>query len=364
MTGSAIRLLARAVLTGLLIGSLALSAVNLRALAQSPAGGAFVERGTAGIAAATERALAVHATPQAIAARLDILLTESQRNWMAIEAVEDLAVARGIPLPMELDTRRMEARQRDSAILTSARECARCAWDASTCDLSKVLLCNTPLTLSPLGDLAGVIRGGLDHLSGREVDEVDVILSAIGLTAVALAVATGGSSLAIKAGAGFAKLARKMNRLPDTLTAPLVRAFRQGVDWSGIARVRGIEDLVRLLRPDAIRPAVLIVNDAGRMVGNTSITSALHLMKYADDPADLSRMARAADALGPRMVGTVEVLGKARMMRLTMRVADEVWLAVSGMIGALAALLGLLDSLTGSFLLRILRRAARRKGAT
>ncbi|MEE4345603.1 MAG: hypothetical protein V2I53_02355, partial [Paracoccaceae bacterium] len=62
-------------------------------------------------------------------------------------------------------------------------------------------------------------------------------------------------------------------------------------------------------------------------------------------------------------VGAVEVLGKARLMRLSMRVADEVWFVFSGLIGALAALLGLLQSLFGSMLLRVLRRMARAPGA-
>lgn len=358
MTQGAIRWLARLVLTSLMIASLVLAGVNLATLARAPAGAAFVERSTAGIEAATERALLVHATPDTITTRLTSLLTEEPRNWFAIEAVESLAAERALSLPVDLRHKRAAAWEQDNGFWQSAGECARCAWDARTCELSTILMCRAPVDLSPLGDLAGVIRGGLAYLAGRDVDEVDVILSAIGLTAVALAVWTSGSSLAIKAGAGLGKLAKSMNRLPDAVTRPLVRAFREGVEWNGIARVRSVDDLPRLYRPEIMRPAVIIAEDAGHLVSRTSILGALHLMRYVDDPADLSRMARASDALGPRMVGTIEVLGKSRLMRLTMRVADEVWLLATGLIGALAALLGLLQSALSTGLLRLTRRLA------
>ncbi len=360
MGGGSIRNLARLALTSLIIASLVLAAANLKALAQAPVGAAFVERSTAGIAAATDRALAVHATSEAVAARLDALLIEEPRNWLAIDAVEAVAADRLISLPADLMARRDAAWEADSGFWKGAGQCLQCIRDATSCDLTLVLMCRAPVDLSPVGDLAGVTRGGLDYIAGRDVDEVDVILSLIGLTAVTLALWSGGSSLSIKAGAGLGKLAKSMKRLPDTLTQPMVRVFREGVDWGRIGQVRKLDDLVRLLRPDVMRPAALIVGDAGRMVRNTSTLDALHLMKYVDDPVDLSRMARASDALGPRMVGTVEVLGKSRVMRLTMRMADEVWFIFGGLIGALTSALALLQSLMFSALSRRLHRATRR----
>lgn len=360
MRGGVIRLMARLVLTGLMIASLVLAAVNISALTKAPIGAAFVARGTAGLAAATEHALAVHATPEAVARRLDALLIEKPRNWLAIEAVEALAADRAISLPADLMARRAAAWEADGGFWKGAGDCLQCIRDATTCDLTLVMLCRAPIELSPVGDLAGITRGGLDYIAGRDVDEVDVILSVIGLTAVTLALWSGGSSLTIKAGAGLGKMAKSMNRLPDAMTRPLVRVFREGVDWSGIGQVRKLDDLVGLLRPSVMRPAAVIVGDAGRMVRNTSTLEALHLMKYLDDPADLSRMARASNALGPRMVGTVELLGKSRVMRLTMRMADEVWFVFGSLVGALASALALLQSLMFSAMSRGLRRAARR----
>lgn len=362
MGGGLIGRFARLALTGLMIASLVLAAINISALAKAPVGAAFVARSAEGLAAATEHALAVHATTGAVAARVDALLLEEPRNWLAIEAVEKLAEDRAIPLPADLMARRTAAWKADSGFWKGAGDCLQCIRDATTCDMTLVMICRAPVDLSPVGDLAGIIRGGLDYIAGRDVDELDVILSVIGLMAVTLALWSGGSSLSIKAGAGLGKLAKSMNRLPDAMTQPLVRVFREGVDWSGIGQVNSLDDLAGLLRPAVMRPAAVIVGDAGRMVRNTTTLDALHLMQYVDGPADLSRMARASDALGLRMVGAVEILGKSRVMRLTMRVADEVWFIVGGLISALASALALLQSLMITALSRRLRRAMRKAG--
>jgi len=358
MQKSPIRWLARVTLSCCLVGALALSGFNLWTLSQSPAGAAFTDRSGAGIQAATERALLREATPETVTARISSLLDEDPRNWLAIAAIEALASERGITLPPALLAKRDDAYSSDHSVWATGQRCASCAFDASTCDLSAILLCRAPVDLTVIGDVAGLSRGASAHLLGQDVDEVDVILSAIGLTAVTLTVASGGSSLSIKAGAGFAKMAKSMNRLPAALTGPLMRAARDGFDWARLPAARNAQDVTDLMRPAVLRPAVAILDDSGRMVRNTSTLDGLHLMKYVDDPADLSRLARVSDALGPRTTGVIEILGKSRVLRLTMRVADEVWYAAAGLLGAFAALLGLLQSLFASSTLRLLRRIA------
>lgn len=356
MTYRAIRWLARAVLSGLLIGSLVLSAINLTALLRAPVGAAFVARGVVEINAATELALARHATPATIARRLDALLSEAPRNWLAIDALGALAQDRAILLPPDLTARRDTAYAQDHSYWRRGEKCLSCLRDAATCPLSAILICRAPVDLTPLGDVVGLSRASLAYAAGREVDRVDLILSAIGLSALALAPSTGGSSLSIKAGAGFAKLAKSMNRLPDALSRPLVLAFREGVDWSRMSGIRRSSDLHALLRPDILRPATAILEDTGRMVRNTSVVDGLHLMKHVDTPADMTRLARVSDALGPRTVGVVEILGKSRALRLSMRLANEVWYTIAGLIGLITALIGFVGSGLGSIILRRLRR--------
>lgn len=358
MRKSPIRWLARFILSCCLIGALAVSAFNIWTLAQSPAGAAFTDRTSAQVRAATERALLDGATPDRIAARITALLDEDPRDWHAINALETLAQERGIPLPPDLVAHSDGAYDTDHGVRITAQKCVRCALDASTCAVSAILFCRAPVDLTVIGDIAGLTRGATDALTGQTVDRIDVTLSAIGLSAVALSVASGGSSLSIKAGAGFAKMARSMNRLPAAITDPLMQAARNGMDWTRLRAARSTADVSSAMKPDVLRPATSILDDAGRMVRSTSTLDGLHLMKYVDDPADLSRMARASDALGPRTTGVIETLGKSRFLRLTMRVANEVWLAAAGLIAGLAALLALAESAITSAVLRVLRRLA------
>ena len=358
MRQSPIRWLARIVLSCCLIGALAVSGFNIWTLLHSPAGAAFTARSQEGIAAASERALLRAATAETVSARITSLLAETPRNWLAITASESLAAERGINLPPDVTVRRDEAYSTDHGLWMTGQKCARCTIDASTCELSAILLCRAPVDLSVIGDVAGLTRGAGAHLAGRDVDQVEMILSAIGLTAVALTVASGGSSLSIKAGAGFAKMAKAMNRLPATLTRPLMRAARAGIDWARLPSARRTQDVADLMRPAILSPATKIIEDTGRMVRRTGTLDGLHLMKYVDDPTDLSRIARVSEALGPRMVGVAETLGKSRLLRLTMRVADPVWHAAAGMIAALAALLSLVQSAMASSVMRLMRRIA------
>ena len=112
------------------------------------------------------------------------------------------------------------------------------------------------------------------------------------------------------------------------------------------------------MRPAILRPATAILDDTGRLTRNTGLPAALHLMKHVDSPADMARLARVSDAVGPRMVGVFEILGKSRALRLSMRLANEVWYAITGLLGFLAALTGLAASGLGSVVLRRLRRLA------
>lgn len=351
--------LARALLTLLLIGALALSGARLRALAQSPAGSVMVERSADGLRAATERALMRAAAEGAIEARLEALLSAEPRDWPAIEAVEAVAAERGIALPEALAARRTALHAADHGLAAAAGRCVACAWDPRACDLSAALLCGVGINLTPLGDVAALARAGLDHALGREVDEVDVILSAVGLAAVVLIPATGGTSATVKAGAGMVRTVWRMGRLAPALADVLRGAARQGLDWARLPAARSAGDVAAALRPAALAPAMDLARDAARMRAAGGIGPAVRLLSAATTPAEARRLANAAEALGPRSVGALEVLGRARLLRLTLRLADEVWWAVAGIFAALSALAGAAGAALGAALLRALRRTLR-----
>jgi tryptophanyl-tRNA synthetase len=100
-------------------------------------------------------------------------------------------------------------------------------------------------------------------------------------------------------------------------------------------------------------------HDPGRVQGAVGTTRALHLLSYVDDAADARRMARASEALGARTVGRIEVLGKARFLRATMRWSEAAWAVMAGLLGLIASAMALAAGAAQGAGLRALRRLLR-----
>ena len=319
----------------------------LRDLSQVSGVSLLVERAESGVAAAYERGLARGATPEALAARLTARLQEMPRDWVVINALVDLAEAQGVGLPPDLLARRAALDAEDNGWIATGLDCAVCAWDLRACELSATLACGVAVNLTVVGDLVALTREGGNFLAGEAVDQVDVGIAFVGIAATGLVIISGGSSLAIKGGSALLRVAHRTGRLAPEVLAVFRRAFVFGIDWARLPAVRSADDLALLARPAVIRPAVAVAQDLGRLNARLGMRQALHLMGAAETPADVARLTRAAEALGPRTVGAAEVLGRSRFMRLGMRLADEVWAAVAGVFAAITAGLSLLAPLIG-----------------
>lgn len=351
------RRLARYGLTLCLLALLGWSGWSLWALAQSPLGVPLVERSHAGMVAAYERALTRAATPEALAARIEERLNEVPRNWAALEALNALATAPGVSLPASLRDRYDALRAEDHGWLAQGRACVACAWDLRQCSLSATLACGIGVHLTVLGDLLSLTREGGQYALGQPVDEVEVTLSFVGLGATGLVLFSGGSSLSVKAGAAFLKTAHRSGRLQPGLLAVFHRAATQGVDWARLPAVRQVDDLAALARPNVLRPALETAESLGQVQARLGTRQTLHLVSYLDSPAEARALARSAQAMGSRTTGALEVLGKSRFLRMGLRLADEVWLLITLLTGAIWGLAGLAGAALGKRLLRGLRHA-------
>ncbi|WP_128254593.1 hypothetical protein [Falsirhodobacter deserti] len=347
-----LRVAARAGLTALLALSLVFTLWSGIRIARDPDLRPLTDRAGAEIVAATDRAMAREATAERIAARLAALLAEDPRNWIAIDAVVDVARERSLPFD---EAAVQAARAADSGIWSGMLDCAACAYDPAQCQLSAVLICQVPVALTSLGDIAGLTRGGIAYVAGEAVDTLEVALSAVGLGATVLILASGGTTLGVKAGAGLVKTAHRMRLLSPRLTATLNRAATRGLDWPALAA----GDLRRALRPDVLAPVTSVARNVNRMENVLPTAQTLHLLRYVDDGADARRIANGAEALGPRTVGRMEVLGKARFLRATVRVSNVALGLAAGIIGLMLSLAGMMAHLGQSLALRGLRRLAR-----
>lgn len=183
-----------------LIGSLAATGVSTLRVLSDPTLTAIRTAAADEIIAATDAVLATDATPERLAALIETRLQETPRNWLALDALTDLVAERGIALPVSLLRRLSEARADDFSLLSQASACALCAYDPAQCSLSQVMMCQAPVALTPVGDIAGVTRAGVAYVSGDPIDQIDLALSVVGLGATAAVLASGGTSVVVKAG--------------------------------------------------------------------------------------------------------------------------------------------------------------------
>ncbi|PVH29209.1 hypothetical protein [Pararhodobacter oceanensis] len=345
----------RAVLAVIAALSLGWSGWWLWQVAQLPAATLLVERVGSNLQAAYERDLQRVATSEAVAERLAARLDEAPRDWVVIGALMELAEVQGLELPPELLARHQTLYAQDNGWIASGLGCAACAWDLRDCDLSLGLACGVAVNVTVLGDLVALTREGGNYLAGLEVDQVDLGIAFVGIAATGLVVVTGGTSLVVKGGAALLRVAHRTGRVAPEVMAVFRRAFTFGIDWARMPAVRGSDDLLRLARPEVLRPAVRVAQDLGRMEGVLGARQTLHLMRAADTPTEIARLSRAADGLGPRTLGAFEMLGKSRFFRLGLRMADEVIAVIAGLFAALTSLAALL----GPLLARLLRPALR-----
>ena len=349
--------LVRRLLALALAGSVCLTLLATARIALDPALSPLREATANEIVAATDRMLVDKATPARIEELVLTRLSETPRNWAALAAIRALADERGIPLAPDTAAAYDAALSEDSGVMKQAGDCARCIWDITQCSLNTVLICRAPVDLTFVGDLAGISRAAAAYATGADIDDIDLGLSIAGLAATATILVSGGTSVAVKAGAGAAKVARGLGRLSDGVQDMARTAVRSGVTWSALPAARSADDLYAALRWDAFAPLADTLTGMDRIRAATGTTNMLHILPMIDTATDARRIANAAEALGPKLVGRAEVLGKARLLRATSRITGTAWALGSGIVGLLLSAAMLLVHSFQHWALRRLRRA-------
>jgi hypothetical protein len=325
---------------------------SARQIAANPVLTPVIQHTQEEIIAVTDRQMARLATPERMQALILTRLAESPRNWVALQALQEEAVSRGLPVPPDYGA----AWEAESGLIAATGGCLSCIWNMATCTLSTALICKAPILMTPIEDLRGLAQAGVDYASDTPIDQLDLGLSVLGLGATAAVLATGGSSATIKAGTATLRLARGMGRLSPRLTARLGVAFADGIRWADLPGVRGADDLTALIRADVLAPVGATLSDLGRVAGRLGPVEALHLLPMVDDATDARRLATVAEALGPKTVARAEVLGKSRLLRAGLRVSDLGVTLIAGLAGLMISLGALIASLLQGAVLRFLRR--------
>ncbi|HBT02612.1 MAG TPA: hypothetical protein DEB47_22815, partial [Citreicella sp.] len=310
------------------------------ALQDNPLARPLVAASDQQIRASLDRALAARLPPERLVLELDEALMTNDLD--RIDMLLPLADRVGLtpdPAQAEAITALREA---ESGFWAGAADCARCAADVADCPSLRMLgACGIPLELTPVGDLNALRRAGIALWEEQDVDEVEVTLAAIGLAATGAIVLTGGSSATVKAGATALRLGRRMGTLTSGFAADLARLTDAAMLRRLLARSGDAADSARLARANAL------AGDVTRVVGNTSMSDGILLLRHVDSAEDAARLARLSDVAGPETRGVIEVLGKSRTFRALLRVSDEalaavalIWLGLGQLVASVGLWLG------------------------
>jgi len=220
------------------------------------------------------------------------------------------------------------------------------------------------------GDVRDALREGVRMARGEEVDELILGLACVGLTVTAATYATAGVGAPARVGLSVLKAARRTGRLGTRLGEGLVRAVRASID--GPALREGVRHAVlqpalavrsvrAAVKTDKMRGLVRMVGDVGRIQGKAGTRAALDAVKLADEPKDVARLARLADAKGGKTRAVLKILGRGAIMLTTglFELATAVLAAILNVIGFCAAV----KATTERLALRAIRRRKQHRAA-
>jgi hypothetical protein len=201
-----------------------------------------------------------------------------------------------------------------------------------------------------VGDIRDVLREGKHLATGEDTDRLVLSLAAAGLAVTAATYVSIGGTGPLRAGLSLVKDARKVGRLGEGLAAWVGRSAREVVDTPALeqAVVSG-----SVWRPGetagAIRAAlhaekagslVRLAKDVGRVTERAGTRGAMDALKIAEDPKDVARAARLAEAEGGRTRAILKLLGRGALLLATGAFDLTLWV-----FGALFALFGFLSSI-------------------
>ncbi|MEM8851038.1 MAG: hypothetical protein AAGE03_13515 [Pseudomonadota bacterium] len=315
------------------------------ALSTNPLVAPWTERAGRDLTLALDREVARVARPAWIEAALAEAVAEedAERAEMLIGLAADLG--------HEMNTTQAERLIASrNGWLASAATCTACMADVATCPSIAMLgACAIPFEMSPLGDANALRRAGVAWWQAEDVDELEAGLAVLGLGATGAALATGGSSLTVKAGTGLLRMARRMG----SVTPGLTRMLDVPVAWSRLPDLAlGTARLDEIADPARLAALHTVARDLGRIRAATSTGDALRLMRFVDGPDDARHLARIAEAAGPKTGRTLHVLGKGRAIRASMRLTRAATGTLALIWLTLIQAAVLLGTRTGALLLR------------
>jgi hypothetical protein len=203
-----------------------------------------------------------------------------------------LAADRAVAIDPELADQVKAAETKQATATNTAGRFVRGLWTGEPKDLAS--LAGTAVgDLFVFGDIRDAAREGTRYLMGEKADPWIFGLAATGIAITAVTYVSAGATAPERVGLSVVKAARRTGRLNPQLA---IRAVREGV------KVEGAGGLVEL------------VGNTGRVETKAGTQAALDSLAVAEEPADMSRLARLSAAKGGKTRAIIKLLGRAAIM--------------------------------------------------
>jgi hypothetical protein len=220
----------------------------------------------------------------------------------------ELAAERNVAIDPALPVQIKQTETDQRTLSNTAGRFAHGLWTGEPSDLAS--LAGTAFgDLFVFGDIRDAAREGTRYLSGRPYDPWILGLAGAGIAITAATYASFGATAPERVGVSLVKAARRTGRLNPALA---VRVAREAVKVEGAGGLVGI------------------AQNTGRIEAKAGSQAALDGLAIAQEPQDVSRLARLAAAKGGKTRAIVKLLGRAAIVLTASVIELASWLLWSG----------------------------------
>jgi hypothetical protein len=203
-----------------------------------------------------------------------------------------LAADRNVAIDPALIAAASKADKKEGTVTSTAGRFVHGLWTGEPSDLAS--LAGTAFgDLFVFGDIRDAAREGTRYLSGQQYDPWILGLAGAGLAITALTYSSLGATTPERVGLSLIKGAKRTGRLNPVLAVRLAREAVKVDDAGGL---------------------VELAENAGRVESKAGTQAALDTLAVAEEPQDVSRMARLAAANGGKTRAIVKLLGRAAIV--------------------------------------------------
>jgi hypothetical protein len=305
--------------------------------------------------------------------------TTARREIEAALAADDAELAEGflalardrnVPVDADLVRRVEEANALAAASARAAGSFARGFITGEPADMAG--LAGTAVgDLFVFGDVRDALREGTRLATGQPTDELILGLACTGLAITAGTYLSAGAAAPARIGLTVVKVARTTGRISAHLAEWVGRSLREVLDWGALTRaitgasVNGPLVAVRAARAavkaDKSAELLAFASDVGRVERKAGVQAALDGLKIAENPREMTRIAKLAEKYGGKTRAVIKLLGRAAIL-LTMsavNLASWVLAAILTVFGFCSSCKRAVERATERHLLRRKARARR-----